>query len=290
VHSLTRTKVFAFIAAIFLLVSVGINIYQYQLYVASNNENNQTLARLDMQDILGHVQSEVNLQLGQLDHSMLVACSQLATTDLKGVEARAILFNLAANSSFIVNACTSDLRDIILAVEPSQYSSIEGEDISGQEQNLMLHETLRPVMSTMILLVEGFYGVVMVAPIFDANQALVGALSIVIQPYELLKAAIGPNIDGTPFAMWTMQTNGTLLYDPDPVQQGKNLFTDPIYQDYPTVQAFAAQVTDNADGYGTYQYHENTVTGKVVNKEAYWTSVGVYGTEWRLVILNVLNP
>jgi hypothetical protein len=40
-----------------------------------------------------------------------------------------------------------------------------------------------------------------------------------------------------------MQLNGTLLYDPDPAQQGKNLFTDPIYMEYPTVQAFTQQVS-----------------------------------------------
>jgi hypothetical protein len=86
-----------------------------------------------------------------------------------------------------------------------------------------------------------------------------------------------------------MQTNGTLLYDPDPVQQGKNLFTDPIYVDYPTVQAFVHQVASEEAGYGTYQYHENTVAGNIVNKEAYWTTTGIYGAQWRLVLLHVLD-
>ena len=141
-----------------------------------------------------------------------------------------------------------------------------------------------------MLLVEGFYGVVMVAPIFNANGTFAGSLSLVIQPGELLKSVIAPALEETTYSMWAMQTNGTLLYDPDPVQQGKNLFTDPIYVNYPTVQAFTRHVADEQAGYGTYEYHQDTVAGNFVSKEAFWVTAGIYGTQWRLVIIHLLNP
>lgn len=242
-----------------------------------------------MNTILTDVQMKVNLQLEALDSQVAAACRQLSNVDLSGSEARAILLALAQNNSLIVNACTCNSTDVILAVEPSQYSSIEGEDIANQEQNLMMHETMQPVMSNMIYLVEGFYGVVLVAPIFDSAETFVGSLSIVIQPYELLQSAISSNVQDTSFAMWAMQVNGTLLYDPDPQQQGKNLFTDPLYVDYPTVQAFVAEVGQSQAGYGSYSYHQDTVSGALVDKEAYWATAGIYGTQWRIVILHVLN-
>ena len=58
---------------------------------------------------------------------------------------------------------------------------------------------------------------------------------------------------------------------------------------YPTVQAFTHQVADAEAGYGTYQYHQDTVAGDLVNKQAYWTTVGIYGAQWRIVILHVIN-
>jgi hypothetical protein len=285
----SKTKALTLFAIIMLGLSAGLNWYQYSQYMTLDSQNDEAATKLEMQAILGAVQSQVNLELQQLDQSLQAACAQLSATDLKGDQARAILSALAQNNSVIINACTCDAKDVILAVEPSQYSGIEGEDISSQEQNLKMRQTMQPAMSEMILLVEGFYGVVMVAPIFNADGAFMGSLSIVIQPYDVLQTAIVPAIEGTPFAMWSMQVNGTLLYDPDPVQQGKNLFTDPIYVDYPTVQAFVQQVADQPSGYGTYQYHEDTVAGKLVDKEAYWATAGIYGAQWRLVILNVLS-
>ena len=90
-----------------------------------------------------------------------------------------------------------------------------------------------------------------------------------------------------------MQTNGTLIYDPDPEQQGHNLFTDPLYADYPEVQAFAQEVANQQSGYGTYRYYNtnlNNADKEVISKEAYWTTIGIYDTEWRLVIVQPTNP
>jgi hypothetical protein len=286
---MVKAKVFASVLILFLVLSVSVNFYEYNQSLASNEEKNSATTKLEMSNLLTQVRLQVDAELEILDSSLALSCAQLATTDLQSSQARSLLSELAANNSLIVNAATSDANDILLAVEPSQYSNIEGENISSQEQNIQMHQTMRPAMSEMILLVEGFYGVVVVAPIWGVNGTLVGSLSLVIQPYELLKSAVLPAIEGTPFAIWAMQVNGTLLYDPDPVQQGKNLFTDPIYVNYPTVQAFTHQVADAQTGYGTYQYHQDTVAGELVNKEAYWTTAGIYGSQWRLVIVHVLN-
>ncbi len=208
-------------------------------------------------------------------------------------DAGAILMGLVSNNSLIVNAATCDAKDVLVAVEPSSYSSIEGEDIADQEQNIGMHQTMRAAMSNMIPLVEGFPGVVMVAPIFDGNGQFIGALSIVIYPNAVIAPIAEEKINGTPYAMWAMQTNGTLIYDPDPQQQGKNLFTDPAYAGYTSVQAFAHDVAAQRSGYGSYQYYNSNLDNsqkQVVNKEAYWATIGIYGTEWRLVITHVTNP
>lgn len=287
---MNKIKTLACVLTAVLVLSLGINFYYYNQSRSVSEQNSAANTKLEMSRILTQVQLQVNAELESLDRSLKSACARLSTTDLQNSQARGILCELAANNSFIVNAAVSDVRDALLAVEPSQYRSIEGQDIANQEQNIQMHQTMQPVMSTMILLVEGFYGVVMVAPIFNVNGTFVGSLSLVIQPSELLKSAIAPAVEGTPYSMWAMQTNGTLLYDPDPVQQGKNLFTDPIYVNYPTVQAFTRHVADEQAGYGTYEYHQDTVAGNLVSKEAFWATAGIYGTQWRLVIIHLLNP
>ncbi len=293
---MSDSKIVAFVLVALLVTTLAVTVYQYSQNVELNSQRADAIAqleavnaRLEMSSIISMVQTEVTAQLEQIDEGIIAACAELSTMDLMGEQARAVLTALAASNPFIVNAATADSYDTLLVVAPGEYSSIEAINIRYQEQNLKMHAEMRPSMSSMILLVEGFYGVVMVAPIFDANDTFIGSLSIVIQPGEIIEAAVVPAIEGTLYSMWAMQINGTLLYDPDPAQQGKNLFTDPIYENYPTVQDFAHQVADNPTGYGTYSYHQDTTEGEIVNKEAYWATTGIYGTQWRLVILNILN-
>ena len=277
------------ILATILVISLALNAYQWggSLTLTQQEE------KQEMASLLLHTQSAINAKLQKIDAILLADCHDLSTTGLTGTQADKVLSELYTNSSgLVVNAATSDKKDVLVAVQPSNYSDIIGEDIKNQEQNIYMHDTMRPALSNLIPLVEGFPGVVIVAPIFDSNEQFMGALSIVIQPYQLIQPIAQTSLTDTSYSMWAMQTNGTLIYDPDPAQQGKNLFTDPIYVDYPGVQTFAHQVAAVQSGYGTYQYYDSNLdnTAKVVvNKEAYWTTIGIYNTEWRLVITHITN-
>ena len=289
---MNKTKLLTTLLIAALIVTVGVNVYQYTQNLTLSKQKDDLNTKLEMTSLLTQMQSQVNGELDRLDAALQVTCNQLSTAGLQGDQARAVLNTLVANNSLIVNVATADVNDILVAVEPSNYSSIEGEDIKDQEQNIQLHQNMRPAMSNMIPLVEGFPGVVMVAPIFDANGKFIGSLSIVIQPYTLLQASIAPVIEDTPYSMWSMQTNGTLIFDPDPAQQGKNLLTDPIYTSYPEVQAFTRQVAAEQAGYGTYKYFNTNLddaSGRVVSKEAYWTTIGIYGAQWRLVVVHIVS-
>jgi len=285
------TIVYALI--IVMVVSLGVNAYQLKVNLTLTQQKDDLEAKQTMTSLLIQSQSSINTELERLDSNLQTACQRLSTTGLSGAHARTVLEDMVGNNSLIVNAATSDLNDILVAVEPSEYSNIEGQDISSQAQNIQLHQTMRPAMSNIIPLVEGFPGVVMVAPIFDNHGKFMGSLSIVIHPSLLIGKIVEPPINGTPYSMWAMQTNGTLIYDPDPQQQGRNLFTDPIYTNYTEVQAFTRHVADEQSGYGTYQYYNTNLDDaakQVVSKEAYWTTIGIYGTEWRLIIVHAVNP
>ncbi len=283
-------KIFVPILIIALLISSSLNFYQWNNNLALTMQN----GREEMATLLIHAEAEINSKLRGLDSDLLDACEKLTVAGLTGTDADEILSDLyLKNADLVVNAATADASDILLAVQPSNYSGIIGEDIEVQEQNLYMHRTMRPALSNLIPLVEGFPGVVLVAPIFDENEELIGSLSLVIQPYQLIRPIAESIINSTGYSMWAMQTNGTLIFDPDPAQQGKNLFTDPIYADYPNVQAFAHQVADSESGYGTYSYYDKNLdssTKTVVNKEAFWTTIGIYNTAWRLVIVHGANP
>jgi sensor domain CHASE-containing protein len=287
---MARYKLAIFCLIAVLVISLGFNVYQWSTNQAATQTSSSASAKQEMVSQLMHTQNNINTKLAELEAIMKTTCKQLSSTGLTGPQADAILSEAAASDPVIMNTAATDTKDILVNVKPDPYN-VTGDDITTQEQQLMMRQSMQPVMSNVIMLVQGYPGVVLVAPIFNSQDQFMGALSIVIKPSALINQSIA-STSATTYSMWAMQSNGTLIYDPDPAQQGKNLLTDPIYANYPEVQAFTRQVAAQQSGYGTYQYYVKNLDqtqNQIVSKEAYWITVGIYGTEWRLVIWNALT-
>lgn len=279
-----KMKLLVLILSVILVVSLAFNVYQQSTISSLSSQNKKE----EMASLLLHDGASINSELQKLDSVVLDACQKLSSTGLTGAAAEQILNEIyTQNSDIIVNAATADKNDILLAVQPSNYSDIIGEDITDQEQNIEMHQTMRPTVSNLIQLVEGFPGIVMVAPVFNSNGLFIGSLSIVFLPYELIHPIVKDSVQGT-YTIYALQKNGTLIYDDSP-EQGKNVFTDDEYQGYTELQAFIHNVVNMQSGYGTYSYFDDLSPSRpLVNKEAFWTTIGIHNTEWRLVIAHTV--
>ncbi len=279
-----KMKLLVLILSVILVVSLAFNVYQQSTISSLSSQNKKE----EMASLLLHDGASINSELQKLDSVVLDACQKLSSTGLTGAAAEQILNEIyTQNSDIIVNAATADKNDILLAVQPSNYSDIIGEDITDQEQNIEMHQTMRPAVSNLIQLVEGFPGMVMVAPVFNSNGLFIGSLSIVFLPHELIHPIVKDSVQGT-YTIYALQKNGTLIYDDSP-EQGKNVFTDDEYQGYTELQAFIHNVVNMKSGYGTYSYFDDLSPSRpLVNKEAFWTTIGIHNTEWRLVIAHTV--
>ncbi|RXE56229.1 hypothetical protein ABH15_08770 [Methanoculleus taiwanensis] len=137
-------------------------------------------------------------------------------------------------------------------------------------------------------LAEGGYAVILQHPVFAADGSLIGATSITFDPYLLLKAEIEPVLNGTPYTAMVAETDGTILYDADPAEITKETFNESLYAEFPEVIAFAREYAQNQSGNATYSFYD-TGFNRVVQKEAFWTTVGLHGTEWRLIIIREMG-
>jgi len=288
-HKLTdvemdKIKLLVAVLMAILVVSLAFNVFQWSTNSSLSSQSQKEV----MATHLINDASSINAELLKLDSLVSMACQQLSATGLAGVEADNVLSDLYAQEpGIIVNAATADANDVLLAVQPSNFSSIIGQDIKSQEQNLEMHKTMRPALSNLIDLVEGFPGIVMVAPVFNTNEEFIGSLSIVFLPYELIHPIVKGSVQGI-YTIYALQSNGTLIYDAG-IEQGKNIFTDEEYQGYTELQTFIHQVVDTQSGYGTYSYFDDLAPSRpLVSKEAYWTTIGIYNTDWRLVIAHNL--
>lgn len=228
------------------------------------------------------LQRDIQNELDRMDRDLFAAAGELSRTGLDGEEARRILSGLAASYPYVADACTVDKNGNIVAVEPAAYHEFAGSDISGQEQVRRLWETGGPVLSSVFTAVEGFPAVDLERPVFRQNE-LIGSVSLLIKPEQFFASFALPELQRQQPEMMVMQKDGYIVYDSDSSQIGRNVFTDPFYQDYTGLPALTRRTVADRAGVGTYT-PPGQPSQKQVVKKSVWTTVGLYGTEWRLII------
>lgn len=238
------------------------------------------------QPVLRDVQQKVSGEFARLDAALQRTARMLGGSGLTGESARSSLAELCKAFSFAVDCTAVDARGRMLTVEPPPYRRFEGSDISGQEQVKRVMKKRKPVLSSVFKAVEGFYAVDVEYPVLNPAGAYIGSVSLLFRPEMLFRQTLPPLIQGFPVNVWVMEKRGTILYDDDPSQIGLHLFRSPRYRPYPQLLKLGRRISSQQEGSGRYRYK---IPGRetVAEKTAYWKSVSLYGTEWRIVGVHV---
>ena len=237
--------------------------------------------------LLIRAQSDITVALETLDGRLSHAASRLGATGLNDTAARAVLSNLAATDPAIVDCTASNPEGTLVAAEPAAYHGAEGTDLRDQPNVLYVLSSKRPVMSEVITVAEGFPAAVISTPVFTNEGRFAGFTSAVFRPEVLIGNAVGPAVNGTPFQVMVVQTDGRVLYDTDPARVGRMTFEDPLYADYPDLLDVARRVAAERYGTATYAF---TAGGRSVQKEIAWTTAGLHGAEWRVAVIREASP
>jgi len=65
------------------------------------------------------------------------------------------------------------------------------------------------------------------------------------------------------------------------------MLTDPAFAGYPELVALTKRIATEPSGTGTYTFTP-AGGGPAVRKSAFWTTAGLHGTEWRIVVARVV--
>lgn len=228
------------------------------------------------------IQKAAQSQLNNLDRDISAVASDLSRIGLSGPEARQILNGLSSKYPFIIDCCTADPAGKIVTVAPNAYSHYEGSDISGQSVAITFNETKKPALSQMFRAVEGMDAVVIMWPVLSDKGDFIGSVSALFKPETLFARIVEPAVKGTDIDVDVIQVDGLVIYASIGTETGTNLLTDPTYQPYKELVELGAKMTTQESGSGNYTFIDHT-TGKPAKKQAFWVSVGLHGTAWRLV-------
>jgi len=238
----------------------------------------------DLMPVLKQAKKDINSTLSEIDKDLKAAAKKLSGFDLKGNDARKILNDLRKFRPYVIDCSIINVDGIKIAVEPEEYRKYEDTDRSGLPSVIDLLKNKKPVLSSVYTSEEGMDAISAGYPIFSDKGELLGAVRMLIRHELFLK----PLADGKPCKIWIMQPNGLIIYDPDTEEIGRNIFTDPLYKPFEDLVSFSKTVALSDSGAGSYDFYAGGLQDKtLVKKVAVWDTAGLYGTEWRVIVMEI---
>ncbi len=194
-----------------------------------------------------------------------------------------ILDTLYSRVTRVYNIAFVNTDGIMAYMAPEYFSRYEGTDISDQEQVIRIAKTYNPVVSQLLMMEEGIYGIDIEWPVFNRKGVFVGSISMLINPEDYFEDIAAEYISDPDLEIWVMQQDGTIIYDADTIEIGRNLFEDGLYADYPELLELGRQMQRQNEGTGAYTF---LAAGQdmAVRKEIVWQTVYFHGTEWKIVL------
>ena len=234
--------------------------------------------------VLKITKKAIDNTLAEIDKDLKTAAKELSVTDLKGDAARKILNGLCKYRPYVVDCSIIDTNGIKITVEPAEYKQYEGANKSDLPYVITLLKTKKPVMSDVYHSAEGIHAVGIGYPIFSDKGEFLGAVRMLIKHEVFLR----PLVENKPCKIWVMEVNGLIVYDADPEEIGKNIFSDSMFSPFEDLISFAKTVALSNNGAGSYSFYADGLKDKtLVEKIAVWDTAGMYGTEWRVVAMEI---
>lgn len=237
-----------------------------------------------MQQLLHGVTGHLQASLSSLDDTCSEAAETLGSTSLSGPRADAILERVVSSHPSILTAITYDTNGTVIAAEPASAKVIIGRSLLDQEQVRQAVGTQKPLMSGYFTLAQGGEGVAIARPVFSGDGKFIGVVSTTFSPRMLIAPAAGDAMAYAPFIFNIAQADGHILFHPDPSLVGKPTFNETTFSRFPGILDLARRYSSERSGYATFSF-SRTGSDVVVEKETFWDTVSLHGTEWRVMVI-----
>lgn len=199
--------------------------------------------------------------------------------DKAGKEDIALLHRV--NQEMIRAVTRVDSRGRIVYTFPFNRDAI-GRNISSQPHIREIMRTHKPVVSDVIIAVQGYDTVALHVPVFR-NKTYLGTIGIGINFQTLAKRYLEDIKIGDTGYAWMVSRDGTELYCPVPGHTGKSVFEN--CKDFPSILIMAKDMLNGQQGLTTYTF-DNIRGDKVetVKKNAVYKPIHIGNTFWSIVV------
>lgn len=225
-----------------------------------------------LQEILNRIDGSLN---GLIEASRLPLYQE---SDL-----RKLLTGVLRDNPEVITASFIDAQGILRYMMPSDYRNFENVDISSQKHVATMLQDHQPGFSDSFKAIEGFSAVTITRPLFDSANHFIGAINPVLRPELLIKSLLKQRPLPANYELWLMQPDGRIIYDQNPEEIGRMLFSDPLYAGYEGLLKLGKEIAAAPSGEGSYIFLAANAPEPVI-KKALWQTVRLHNQEWRVVL------
>lgn len=244
-----------------------------------------------MMPVLEKAKEGISVTLNSIDAGLSTVTKDLSGVDFNSDKARQILKGLCKDRDYLIDCSIIDKSGKMIVVEPQEYKRYEGSDLSRQDQVIAVRQSKKPVFSDVFRSVEGIESVVFEYPIFSNKNDFLGSVSMLVRQEALAADVVMSLVADKQCKIWIMQKNGLIVYDPDPDQIGRNIFSNEMFKPFKDLVDFSRTVAMEKEGAGSYDFYAKGLEDKtVVKKYVAWDTVSLYGTDWRIVVMEADKP
>jgi hypothetical protein len=240
---------------------------------------------IDARESVLNISGEIIKKMNTMDASLMKAADEISYVGISE-NMNDILFELYVENPYIASSAFFDVEGTIKYVFPREYDSSTGSNVSDREYIKRFRKIKKPVLSDVFTSIEGLKSLDIEWPVFDKEGVFVGSLSLLLKPEEFFREIIKYNITNIDHEAWILSDKGTIIYDIDTYEIGKNLFTDELYDDFDELRELGKMMFLSKEGKGEYMFL-NTGSGQTVTKEIVWTTLNFYEREWKLILTMV---
>jgi hypothetical protein len=228
---------------------------------------------------LSHLVTGINQELLNVRESNAAAAGQLSATGLSGEAAEKILHDHYRAYPWAISSATVSNESILVGIAPDTYNNTIGTNLSFQEQTVRIIQAQGAHVSTVFPIVEGSPAIVQSYPVFTSNGTYLGYVDLTYRPDMFIGRIAESVLNSTLYEAMVIQTDGVILYSPNPADVGRNGFLDSASVD-PALQALFAKVSAEPSGTGS----SNSWDPIHENRSAVWAPAGTDGATWRVIV------
>ena len=261
----------------------GDAIYPYMYKQIIDGEFQQ--AKFQYSLLLEKSRQEINNVYDKMLWKAKESSEKLSSMDLNSKEAEEIIQNLHKNLPNVYDIAIVNHKGKVIRIVPKENSELIGADLSNQQHIKSLSHNKKPIVSHMIKTKEGFNGFILAYPVFNNQNQMIGSITILTKP-NFFGQIIDKKISNFPVEIWMMQRDGTIAYDLNKEEIGKNIFTDQLYEEYPSLKKLGRKMSQFPQGSGHYEFLDNELN-KQVQKKIIWSTISLEGTEFRIALTHL---